>query len=51
MTAVICDLIKLKQLLQELRCKEDEPNEIVQHSAALNIILFTKHLEIDSHFI
>ena len=58
MTLVTCELIWLKQLLQELKFGKDEPTTLVcDNQAALRIAsnpLFngrTKHIEVNCHFI
>ena len=58
MTLTTCELIWLKQLLQELRFGNDEQMALVcDNQAALHIALNpvffekTKHIEVDCHFI
>ena len=58
MANVTCELIWLKQLLQELKFCEVSPMKLIcDNQAALNIasnLVFherTKHIEIDCHFI
>ena len=58
MTLATCELIWLKQLLQELRFGKDEQMTLVcDNQAALHIAsnpVFdgrTKHIEVDCHFI
>ena len=58
MTLATCELIWLKQLLQELRFGKDEQmtlvcdNRITLHIAS-NLVFHkrTKHIEVDCHFI
>ena len=58
MTSVMCELIWLKQLLQELRFRKDEQMKLIcDNQAALYIVSnpffqgITKHIEVDYHFI
>ena len=58
MTLVICELIWLKHLLQELRFGNDEhmrlicDNQVALHTSS-NPVFYerTKHIEVDCHFI
>ena len=58
MTLATCELIWLKQLLQELRLGKDGQMMLMcDNQAALHIVFnpvfheMTKHMEVDSHFI
>ena len=57
MALAACEHILLKQLLQELRFGKDEQMIVCDNQAALHIASnpvfheWTKHIEVDSHFI